>query len=61
MFYGQFLTVTLSQVLRDRVHQAPSYRGLQAPGGDSRGGEQDRAVQAGVSLHLRLGDQGPPA
>jgi hypothetical protein len=49
------------QVLRDGVDQAARHRRLQAPGGDPARGEQDRRVQARVSVDLRLGDPRPAA
>ncbi|KAK3924180.1 Ribosome-associated molecular chaperone SSB1 [Frankliniella fusca] len=49
------------QVLRDGLHQAAGHRRLQAPGGDGGGGGQDKPVQEGVPVHLRVGDPRPPA
>lgn len=44
------------QILWDRLHKTESNRRQQAQGRHSRGGRENRAVQAGVSVYLRLGD-----
>lgn len=49
------------QVLRNRFDQAACHWRLQAAGGHQWRGEQDRRLQARVSVHLRVGDQGPVA
>ena len=49
------------QILRDRINQTESNRGVQTPCGHAWSGGEDIGVQAGVSQHLRLGDQGPAA
>lgn len=48
----------LNQVLRDGVNQAASDRRVQAAGRDDPRGPEDRGLQAGMPLDLRLGDQG---
>ncbi|GIY21094.1 hypothetical protein CDAR_42371 [Caerostris darwini] len=49
------------QVLRDRLHPSPGHRRQQAASGHPRRRGQDRPVQEGVPLHLRVGDQGQVA
>ena len=51
----------ITKVPRDGKHSTGSDRRVKAEGGDTRGGGEGGGVQEGVPLHLRLGDQGPPA
>ena len=44
------------QILWNWLHKTESNRRQQAPGSHSRGGREDRAVQAGVSVYLCVGD-----
>ena len=55
---SQQIISRIIQILWDRINQAPSHRGVQASGGHARRGGEDIGVQARVSQHLRLGDQG---
>ncbi len=52
---------SFTQVLRDGDHQAPGHRGLQTPSSHSQRGSAHLRVQARVSIHLCLGDQGQAA
>ena len=57
-FISQQIISRIIQILWDRINQAPSHWGVQASGGHARRGGEDIGVQARVSQHLRLGDQG---
>ncbi len=50
---------TVLQILRDGFDPPQGDRRLQAPRGHLHGGGQGEEVQAGVPVHLCLGDQGP--